>query len=116
MQIIYYEKNNEFKIKGEHSKECNNIITNNQKNGNNCIIDDYEDFIKSCEDSFNKQKKFEKKIFYNICIDIYNSKKWHENFLKIKYILLLINGKIIILNLQNIISLKINIPEIKIYI
>ena len=116
MQIIYYEKNNEFKIKGEHSKECNNIITNNQKNGNNCIIDDYEDFIISCEDSFNKEKKFEKKysiIFAQISIIVKNG---ILIFLKIKYILLLINGKIIILNLQNIISLKINIPEIKIYI
>jgi hypothetical protein len=64
MQIIYYEKNNKFEIKCEHTKESINIISNKWKKENSIsIIDDYDDFIKACEESINKEINFDKKIF-----------------------------------------------------
>ena len=74
-----------------------------KKSNNNNIIDDYDEYIKQCEEEFYKYKLYNKKLFYDTCIDVYNRKNGIFYFQKIKFMVFFINGKIIVLNIVNII-------------
>ena len=65
-----------FKLVKKHSEECINLVVNKIKNDSN-IIGNYNMFIEKCQDYLNKQEIYDKKLFNENLLKIYNEGKYN---------------------------------------
>ena len=65
-----------FKLVKKHSEECINLVVNKIKNDSN-IIGNYNMFIEKCQNYLNKQEIYDKKLFNENLLKIYNEGKYN---------------------------------------